>query len=130
MGDADELPLPDHVVERLERQIRIDDAGAVAEEQRAVMHLARVARLDDEPALRARALAHEMVVHAGGREQARNRRLIAIGAAVREDDDRVAGGDRVARALLQPYPSRPPGRAPPLRASKSIGSVIDLNAGS
>jgi hypothetical protein len=43
MGDADELPLPDHVGERFERQVRIDDAGAVAEEQCAVVHLARVA---------------------------------------------------------------------------------------
>jgi hypothetical protein len=58
MGDADELPLPDHVVERFERQIRVDDAGAVAEEQRAVVHLARVARFHDQAALRARALAH------------------------------------------------------------------------
>jgi hypothetical protein len=42
-----------------------------------------------------------MVVHAGRCQQARNRRPIAIRAAVGEDDDRVAGGDRVARALLQ-----------------------------
>jgi hypothetical protein len=40
--DADEHPLADHVVQRLERQVRIDRAGAVAEEQRAVMHFARV----------------------------------------------------------------------------------------
>ena len=54
--DADEHPLPDHVVERLERQVRVDRAGAVAEEQRAVMHFARVARFDDQRAARARAL--------------------------------------------------------------------------
>ena len=68
------MPLADHVVERLERQVRIDRAGAVAEQQRAVMHLARVARFDDQRAARARALADQVMVHAGGREQARNRR--------------------------------------------------------
>ena len=40
---AHELTLADHVVERLEGEIRIDRARAVAEEQRAVMHFPRVA---------------------------------------------------------------------------------------
>ena len=38
----------EHVVERLEREVRIDGAGAVAEQQRAVVHFARVAGLDDQ----------------------------------------------------------------------------------
>ena len=101
MRDADEHPLADHVVERLEREIRIHRARAVAEQQRAVMHFARVARFDDERAARAGALADQVMVHAGGREQARNRRAIAVGGAVRQDQDRVAGVDRVARAALQ-----------------------------
>ena len=41
------------------------------------------------------------MVHAGGREQARNRRELHVHAAVREDDDRVALFDRLARAPLQ-----------------------------
>jgi hypothetical protein len=99
--DADEQALADHVVERLERQVRVDHAGAVAEQQRAVMHFARVARFDDERAARARAFADEVMVHARRRQQARDRRVIAIDGAVRQDQDVVAGGDRVARAALQ-----------------------------
>ena len=99
--DADEDALADHVVERFERQVRIDRAGAVAEQQRAVMHFARVARFDDQRAARARALADQVMVDAGRREQARNRRADAIGVAVRQDQDRVAGFDRVVGAALQ-----------------------------
>ena len=43
-------------------------------QQRHVVHFARVARLDDQRAARARAFAHQMMVHAGRRQQARNRR--------------------------------------------------------
>ena len=44
--EARQLALPDHVVQRLEREIRVHRAGAVAEQQRAVVHFARVARLE------------------------------------------------------------------------------------
>ena len=44
------MPCADHVVERLERQVRIHRAGAVADEQRDVMDFARVARLEDQRA--------------------------------------------------------------------------------
>ena len=71
------MPLADHVVERLERQIRIDGAGAVADQQREVMHFARVAAFDDQRRAVARAFAHQVMVHAGGRQQARNRRQLA-----------------------------------------------------
>src|SRR5207249_5306647 len=88
--DTDEQPLLNHVVERLEREIRVDDARAVPEQQRAVMHLARVARLDDERAARPRALANQMMVNARSGEQTRDWSAIAVGAAVRQDQDRVA----------------------------------------
>ena len=124
------MPLPDHVVERLERQVRVHRAGAVAEQQRAVMHFARVARFDDQRAARAGALAHEVMVHAGRREQARNRRAIAVGVAVRQDQDRVAGFDRVARARASGLPARARGRGRPARTSNSIGRRIARNPGS
>ena len=91
----------DHVVDRLERQIRVHHAGAVAEQQRHMMHFARVARLDNEPAPRARPFAHEVMVHAGRRQQARNRRKLRADAAVGEDQDVVARRHRVARAAAQ-----------------------------
>ena len=40
-----------HVVEGLEGEIRINRAGAVAEQQRHVVHLARFSGLDDQPDL-------------------------------------------------------------------------------
>ena len=74
--------------------------------------------------------ADQVMVHARRREQARDRRAIAIGVAVRQDQDRVAGVDRVARAPLQilQRAARGPGR--PGAASNSIGSVIDAEPGS
>ena len=41
------------------------------------MHLARLARLDDEAAARARALADQVMVHGAGGQQARDRRVLA-----------------------------------------------------
>ena len=62
-------------------------AGAVTEQQREVVHLARLARLDHETHPRARLLAHEVVVHRGGHEQRRDRRALGVGVAVGEDDE-------------------------------------------
>ncbi len=65
------------IVDGLERHVRVDHAGAVAEQQRHVVHLARVARFDHQRARGARALAHQVMVHAGRGQQARDRRQIA-----------------------------------------------------
>ena len=69
------------------------------------MHrLARLARLDDEAAHRARALAHQMRVDGGGREQRRDRRHRLVCAAVGQDQDRRAAPDQLrclARHHLQ-----------------------------
>ena len=100
--DAAQQRLADHVVVRLEREVRVDDPGAVPEEQRAMMHFARVARFDDQGAARPRAFADEVMVHARRRQQARDRGVVAIDAAVRQDQDVVAGGQRIARPALQP----------------------------
>ena len=99
--EAHELPLLDHVVQRLEREVRVDDAGAVPEQQRAVMDLAGVARLHDERAAGARPLTHQMMVDARRGQQARNRGAVPIDAAVRKDQNRVAGVDRVVRPPLE-----------------------------
>ena len=98
MRHAHQQALANHVVERLEGEVRIHGAGAVAEQQRAVVHLARVARLDDQRAPRPFAESHEVVVDARRGEQARHRGAVAIGGAVRQNQDRVAGIDGIARA--------------------------------
>jgi hypothetical protein len=114
-----------HVAERLERQVRVHGACAVADEQRQVMHLARLAGLDDERGAIARALAHEVMMDAGGRQQARNRRELHVHAAIGQDDDRVALLDRFAVRRCKSSSARD-SPVPPESASKSICRVIDL----
>ena len=60
------------VLQRLEHQVRVDRRGAVADQGREVMHLARLARLEHEARLQARALAYEVVVDGGDGEQGRD----------------------------------------------------------
>ena len=59
--------------ERLEHQVRVDRRRAVADQRREVVHLARLAGLEHEAGLQARALAHEVVVDGGDGEQRRDR---------------------------------------------------------
>ena len=97
LGDAAPItPSRHEVADRVEREVGVDRAGAVAEQQREVMHLARFAGLDDEPDARARLLAHEVVVHRGGDQQRGNRRVLGVGVTVGEDDEVRAVGDRLA----------------------------------
>ena len=83
--------------DRLEREVRVDRARAVADEQRQVRDLARLARLDDEADAHARALADQVVVHRRGREQARDGRVPRVDVAIAEDEDARAVVDRAAR---------------------------------
>ena len=52
-------------------------------------HLARLARLDNQRRLRARTFPHQMVVHGRHGEEARNRRIIRVDAAIRKNQDSV-----------------------------------------
>ena len=88
------------------------------------MHLARLAGLDHQARLRARALADQVMMHGGGGQQAGDRRLVLVHAAVGEDQDRAALAHRLGgrfaqlvERLLQP--------ASPSAALNSIGSVTD-----
>jgi len=94
---AGDDPLGLHLVDRGEGQVGIDRAGTVARQQGEVLHLAGLARLDDESAAGPRAGADEVVVDAAGGEERRHRRLLATHAPVGEDDDRGPGGDRRRR---------------------------------
>ena len=109
-----ELALADHVVERLEGQVGIDGAGAVADQQGEVMHLARLAALEDQADLGARAFADQVMMHAGDRQQRRDRRVVAVDAAVGQDDEVVARRRwprwpaGTAPSAPAPGPPRPP----------------------
>ncbi len=61
------------ILERLDGQIGIDGAGAVADQQGEVHHLARLARFHDQRHLGARLFANQVVVHRGQRQQAGDR---------------------------------------------------------
>ena len=60
-----------HGGERLEGEIGVDRLGAVAGQHAEVMHLARVAGLDDQADRGPEAPADQVMVHAGGRQQRR-----------------------------------------------------------
>jgi hypothetical protein len=81
-----------------ERQIRIHRAGPIADQQREVHHLARLARFDHQRHLRAALLAHQVIVHRGQSQQAGNRGVVGVQAAVRENQQRVARLDGQRRA--------------------------------
>ena len=55
-SSVDQQALANHFVERLEREIRIDGAATVADEQRKMMHLARLAGFQHEADAPARAM--------------------------------------------------------------------------
>ena len=89
-----EQSLANHVVERLEGEIRIDGAAAVADERAEVMHFARLAAFEHEIHLRARALADEVMVQTRHCEQRRNRRVVLVRPAIGKDQDVLARRDR------------------------------------
>ena len=101
--------------QRLEHQVRVDRRGAVADQRREVVDLARLAGLEHQAGLQARALAHEVVVHGGDREQRRDRRALGADAAIGQDEHVRAVGDRLGRLLADP--PHGPGHA--------LGPVVD-----
>ena len=94
--DVLENALANHVVQRLERQIRIDRARAVADQQRKVMNLARLTRFQYQPDPRARAFTDQMVVHAGQGQQGGNRRMVVVDAAIGQNEEVAALADGLA----------------------------------
>ena len=70
------------IFERLNRQIRIHRAGAVADQQAEVMDLARFAGFHHQRHLRARAFADQVMMQRRKRQQRRDRRVILIHAPV------------------------------------------------
>ena len=85
--DALEKALRDHVVDGVQRQVRVDCRGAVADEQRHVVHLAGVARLDDQAHLGPGLLADQVVVHGRSEQQRGDGCPVDRRVAVREDDE-------------------------------------------
>ncbi len=89
-GEVDRLghvgAVVDQIFDGLKRQIGIDRASAVADQQRELRHVARLARLAHDPALRAQAVPDEMVVDRARGEEHRDRGLVGSHVAVGQDD--------------------------------------------
>jgi len=71
----------------LDGEIRVDGAGAVANQQREVHHLARLAGFDNERDLGARAFADQVVMNRGKRKQTGDGRV--IGSTPRSERIRI-----------------------------------------
>ncbi len=121
--------------QRLQRQVGMDRLGAVAREQREVVHLARRPRLDDQPGGRAQSLLDQMLVHGRRREQRRYRQQLGGDVAIGQDQDVVALPDRVDRVRRQARQRRlhalraPRGRIADVqldRPERAAGEQLDM----
>ena len=75
------------------------------------MDLARLARLQDEPDARPRALPEEMVLHRRESQKGGDRRVRGVVAPVREDQDVVPFGDRLAAPAAEVLDRLPQARS-------------------
>ena len=116
-----------HGDQRLEGEIGVDRLGAVAGEAAEMMHLARLAGLDDEADRGAQALADQVMMHAARREQRRDRHAVGAGAAVGQDDDVDAVVHRDLGLGAQLRRARPP--CPRRRCRPRVGDVERLATG-
>jgi hypothetical protein len=92
----------DEVLDALEGQVGVDRRGAVADEQRHVVHLAGVTGLDDQADPGAGLLPDEVVVHRRGEQQRRDGRHVLGRVAVGQHDEPGAGGDRGRHLAADP----------------------------
>ncbi len=98
--------------QRLKGEVRVDRPSAITDQQAEMMHLARLAGLDDQAGLRARAFADQVMVHRRRRQQTRDRDIVRVHAAVRQQHDRSAILHRLrgfgAQIINRPLQSRRP----------------------
>ena len=102
---GEEAP-PYHVIHRLEDHVRVHRARAVADQQRQMRYVARLAGFHDDSAARARPLAYQVVVDAADGEQAGDGRAVFVNAAVGQNQDGDAARHRLGRRAPQPVHRR------------------------
>ena len=86
---------------RVEHEVGVHDRGAVADQRRDVVDLARLARLDREAGVDAVACAHQVLVDGRGGEERRDRRVLLAHGAVAQDEDRRALADRLRGVVAE-----------------------------
>ena len=101
VGTVGVRPLAGHLGEGLERDVRVDGARAVAEEEGYLAHVPRLAGLDDDADLRAKALTDEVVMQARSRQEAGYGGVLGVDVAVGQDDDGTSIGDGVGSGLAE-----------------------------
>ena len=101
VGGVGEIARARQLGDRLEREVRVHRARAVADEEGDVGHLARFARLDHEPDANSLSGAHQRVMNGARREQARDRGVRFVDAAIAQNEDAVPFVDRPRRARTQ-----------------------------
>ena len=99
MVDPREQVLADHIVQRLKGKIWIDGRGAIANQQAVVMHLTCIASLNDQGRPGPSSFADKVVMQPRGGQQARNRGVVFVDLAIRQDQDRCARVDPKTRGL-------------------------------
>ncbi len=86
-----------NVLQRLERDVGVDRLRAIACEHAEMMHLARLAGLDDEAGLHPQTLTDEVVMHRRGGERGGNRDPVGSVCAVGQHEDVVVLQHRLGR---------------------------------
>ncbi len=97
-----QLPIAAHARQRLQSQVRVDRSRAVTGKQGEVRDLPRLSRLDGDSDPGARALADQVVVYGGCRQQTGNRSAGRIGISVRKHQYRAPFLDGSRRLVAQP----------------------------
>ncbi len=114
--DAGHAAGGDEVADRVQQQVGVDRAAAVADQRGHVVDLARLAGLEHESGAQARALAHEVLVDGGDGQQRRDRRAPRPDLAVGQDQHADAVGDGVVGGVADLGQRR----------AHAVGAVADL----
>ena len=77
----------DHVVDRVERHVRVHRSGSESDEQGHVVNFSGIAALYDQPDLCSLLLADQVLVHCGREQKRWDRGELHRGVAVGQNDD-------------------------------------------
>ncbi len=106
-GDAGrQIAVGVEFLDRLEGEVGIDGAGAVAAEHTEVHHLARLGAFDHDAHLASQLAVPQIVIQSGGGQQTGDRRASRRDVAVAGDQHRRAVGNRAVRRVDQVVQTR------------------------
>ncbi len=97
IGLLAQLVLHADLLQRLEREVRVDRLRAVARKHAEMVHLARLAGLHHQARAGAQSAADQVVMHRRSRQQCRHRDARGGNRTIRQDQDVVAIQHRIGR---------------------------------